>query len=140
MTHSFDGYNYLIRLDKGDRLSTAVEQFMLETKIGGAWVSGLGAVLNATLGFYDLAAKEYRWQEFDGLRELVSLTGNLAANEEGKMMFHLHGVLSDQSFQTVGGHVKDLVAGGTVELFIHRSYQPMQRKTDPDVGLQVLDL
>jgi predicted DNA-binding protein with PD1-like motif len=55
-------------------------------------------------------------------------------------MFHLHGVFSDRDYQTVGGHVKDLVAGATVELFIHRAYKPIHRKTDPNAGLQTLDL
>jgi uncharacterized protein len=125
MTHSFDGFNYLIKLNKGERLSEVIEQFVRETKIEGAWVSGVGGALEATLGFYDLDSKEYQWQTFDGLREVVSLSGNLAFNEEGKIMYHLHSVLSDRQFQTVGGHVKDLVAGATLELFVHRSYQPM---------------
>lgn len=140
MKYSFDGFNYLLRLDKGERLGESLEKFALETKIEGAWVSGLGAALEATLGFYDLDKKEYHWQQFEGLREIVSLTGNLAYDEQGDFVFHLHGVLSDEKFQTVGGHVKDLAAGATVELFIHRAYQPTKRKLDHSVGLKTLDL
>lgn len=140
MKYSFDGFNYLIRLDKGEKLSESLEKFAAETKIEGAWVSGLGAVVDATLGFYDLDKKEYHWQQFDGLREIVSLAGNLAYDEEGKFVFHLHGVLSDDKFQTVGGHVQDLAAGATVELFIHRAYQPTKRKMDSRAGIKTLDL
>lgn len=140
MTYSFDGYNYVIKLTKGERLSDVLEQFVQEAKIEGAWVEGLGGVLEITLGFYDLEKKEYQWQTFEGLRELVSLTGNLAFDEAGKIMLHAHGVVADESYQTLGGHIKDLVAGATVELFIHRSYQPLRRKIDPEVGLQTFDL
>jgi uncharacterized protein len=140
MKYSFDGFNYLIRLDKGERLVASLEQFVKETKLEGAWLSGLGAALEATLGFYELDKKEYRWQQFDGLREVVSLSGNLAFDENNRLVIHLHGVLGDDQFQTVGGHVKDLVAGGTLELFVHRAYQPTKRKSDEDLGLQVLDL
>jgi len=140
MRYSFDGFNYLIRLDKGERLAESLTKFAAETKIEGAWVSGVGAALEATLGFYDLDKKKYRWQQFDSLREIVSLSGNLAYDEDGKFIFHLHGVLSDEKFQTVGGHVKDLAAGGTVELFVHRAYQPTKRKMDESVGLRTLDL
>lgn len=140
MKYSFDGFNYLIRLDRGEKLAPSLERFAQETNIEGAWVSGLGAATEATLGFYDLDAKEYVWQQFDGLREVVSLTGNLAYDEAGKFVFHLHGVLADKAFQTVGGHVKDLTAGGTLELFIHRAYQPTKRTTDQNSGLKVLDL
>ncbi len=140
MTYNFDGYNYLIRLDMGDKLAESLERFAAETKIEGAWVSGLGAALEATLGFYDLEKQEYRWRQFDGLREVVSLTGNLAYDDEGKFMFHLHGVLSDHEFQAVGGHVKDLTVGATLELFVHRAYQPTRRKLDVGTGLKTLDL
>ncbi len=140
MRYSFDGFNYLIRLDQGEHLSVALQTFATETKIEGAWVSGLGAATRATLGFYDLEEKQYVWRQFDGLHEVVSLTGNLAYDEQGTFVFHLHGVLSDRHFQTAGGHVKDLIAGATVELFIHRAYQPTRRRMDTKVGLQLLDL
>ncbi|HEU4914758.1 MAG TPA: PPC domain-containing DNA-binding protein [Candidatus Saccharimonadales bacterium] len=140
MTYSFDGYNYVIKLVKGERLSEAIEQFAQEAKIEGAWVEGLGGVLEVTLGYYELDKQDYRWQTFEGLRELVSFTGNLASNEEGKIMLHAHGVIADKDFQTLGGHIKDLVAGATIELFVHRSFRPLKRKKDSEVGLQTLDL
>ncbi|HEX7963619.1 MAG TPA: PPC domain-containing DNA-binding protein [Candidatus Saccharimonadales bacterium] len=140
MTYTFDGYNYLIRLEHGERLAAAFEQFCRETKISGAWVSGLGAAEEVTLGYYDLGKKEYQWQTLQGLREIAAMQGNIALDEQGSRVFHLHGVFADESLQTVGGHVKDLVAGATVELFVHRAYKPMHRKMDEAVGLQLLDL
>jgi predicted DNA-binding protein with PD1-like motif len=140
MVYSFDGFNYLIRLDKGEQLATALQQFAQETKIEGAWVNGLGGALQATLGFYDLDTKSYQWREFEGLREVASLTGNLARDEAGELVIHLHAVLGDNKFQTVSGHLKDLTAGATLELFIHRAYQPTKRKMDDAIGLKTLDL
>jgi len=140
MTHSFDGYNHLVRLERGERLSDYIEQFIAESRIEGGWVNGVGAASDVELGFYQLNSKAYKWRKFGSMMEIVSLAGNLAYDEEGKMMFHLHGVFADDEYQTVGGHVKDFVAGATVELFIHRSYQPMHRKHDDDTGLQLLDL
>jgi predicted DNA-binding protein with PD1-like motif len=140
MTHSFDGYNYLVRLEKGERLSEALEQFFAESKIEGAWVSGLGAASDVELGFFQLNSKDYKRRKFGSMMEIVSLTGNLARDDKGKIMFHLHGAFADDDFQTIGGHVKDFIAGATVELFIHRSYKPMQRKFNDETGLQLLDL
>ena len=124
MTHSFDGYNHLIRLERGERLAQALEQFVAETKVEGAWLSGLGAASEVELGFYNLSSKTYKWRTFGNMMEVVSLTGNIAFDESSKL----------------GGHVKDLVAGGTVEIFVHRSYQPMHRKRDEATGLELLDL
>jgi predicted DNA-binding protein with PD1-like motif len=140
MTYNFDGYNYLIRLERGEQLAASLEQFMQDTKIEGAWVSGVGGASEVILGFYDLDAKAYRWQTFTGLREITGIQGNLTHDEQDKMMFHLHGTFANEKYQTVGGHVKDLIAGATVELFVHRAYQPMHRKMDPEIGLQLLDL
>jgi uncharacterized protein len=140
MTHSFDGFNYLIRLGMGERLSVAIEQFFVASKIEGGWVSGVGAASEVSLGFYNLGSKAYKWRTFGSMMEIVSLGGNLAYDDSGKMTLHLHGVFADSEYRTVGGHVKDFVAGGTVELFVHRSYQPMHRFHDDKTGLQLLDL
>lgn len=140
MVYSFDGFNYLIRLDKGERLREALNTFVDETKTDGAWVNGLGGAFGMTLGYYDLDKKEYRWRTFEGLYEIASLTGNIAFDEHGESVFHLHGVFGDHEYKTLSGHVKDLIAAATVELFIHRAYKPTKRKTDPEVGLATLDL
>lgn len=140
MTHSYDGYNYVLRLGKGERLSAALEQFVTETKIEGAWLNGLGAAGNVELGFFNLSSKEYKWRTFGNMMEVVALTGNLAYDNTGKFMFHVHGVFADDEYQTVGGHVKDLMVGATLELFVHRTYQPLQRMLDEPTGLQLLNL
>lgn len=142
MTSMFDGFNDIVRLEKGERLSEALEQFTARAnpQLLGAWLSGLGAVSEVTLGFYDLDKKEYEWRTFEDLREMVSLTGNFAQDEQGKMMFHLHGVFGGRDFNTIGGHVKDFVAGATVELFVHRTYKPLGRQRDEATGLPLLVL
>ena len=139
MVHTFDGFNWFIRLQKGERLKENLEKFMAEID-NGAWVSGVGAAQEVELSYYDLKAKEYQNKTFTDLLEVVSLQGNIALNEEGKPVFHLHGVFSGADYQTIGGHVKDLVAGGTLELFIHRAYKPVHRKHDEETGLNLLEL
>jgi predicted DNA-binding protein with PD1-like motif len=140
MVHSFDGYNHLIRLERGERLSEVIERFFTEAKIEGGWVSGLGAASEVTLGFYNLSAKDYKWRTFGSTMEIVSLGGNIAYDEQGKLILHLHGSFANDEFQVVGGHIKDLVAGATVELFVHQSYLPIHRQHDEATGLQLLNL
>lgn len=140
MTHSFDGYNYLIRLSYGEQLGEMLEQFFADTKIDGAWVSGIGGCTEAILGYFDLKAKAYQWQTFAGTREVLSITGNLALDATGKTVPHLHAVLGDETYQTIGGHLKDLTVGATLELFIHRTYRSVHRSYDEETGLQLLDL
>ena len=140
MTHSFDGYNYMIRLECGKRLAAAVEQFLREVDLAGGWVSDIGSASEVTLGFYELERQQYKWRTLTRPLEIASLAGNLAADEQGAMTCHLHGVFADEQYRTVGGHVRDLVAGATVELFVHRSFRPVRRTFDGATGLALLDL
>jgi predicted DNA-binding protein with PD1-like motif len=140
MLHTFDSFNYMIRLDKGECWSDAFAAFAKETDIQGAWLNGIGGVLEVTLGFYDIEAKAYQWHDFKGLREITGIQGSIALDEHNAPMAHLHGTFADKDYKVVGGHVKDFVAAATVEVFVHRAYQPLRRKTDPAVGLQILDL
>jgi predicted DNA-binding protein with PD1-like motif len=141
MTSTFDGFNYTVRLDKGERLREALEQFFATyPQLDGASVAAVGGAQEMTLGFYDLEAQEYQWHTFMELYEITSLQGTIALDESGKLMYHLHGTFAGRNYQVVGGHVKDLIVGGTCELFVHRTYQPLRRKHDETTGLQLLDL
>lgn len=140
MVYSFDGFNYVIRLDKGDKLVESLQKFVSDTKLEGAWVSGMGGALDMMLGFYNLEAKQYVWKTFNGLFEVVNLAGNIAYDPAGKPVFHLHGTFSDKDYKTMAGHVKDLTVAATLELFIHRTYKPLHRKLNSYIGLPTLDL
>jgi predicted DNA-binding protein with PD1-like motif len=141
MKYLFDGFNYFVRFDKGEQLLAGLVQFASENKLDGAWLSIIGGALEMELGFYELETKTYQWQKFTGLYEIVSLQGNLAIGEDGQPIFHLHGVFSDSKYQTIGGHVKELVVGGTCEVFVHCSDgKTLNRKHDPQTGLNLLDL
>lgn len=141
MKYLFGGLNYFMRFDKGEQLITGLKAFATETKLDGAWVSVIGGALEMELGFYELEAKTYQWQKFTGLYEIVNLQGNIALSEDGQPVFHLHGAFSDSKYQTVGGHVKELIVAGTCEVFIHRTDgKALHRKHDSQIGLSLLDL
>jgi uncharacterized protein len=135
-----DSYNHIVRLNKGERWSEVFAEFAQQTRATGAWLNIIGGVLEVTLGYYDIDKKEYQWQTFQGLREITGIQGNIALNEQGEPMAHLHGSFSDENYQMIGGHVKDFVAAATVEVFVQRFSQSLHRKTDPDVGLQTLSI
>lgn len=118
----------------------ALQAFAKETKLEGGWINILGGALSMTLGFYDLDKKEYIWQDFEGLYEITGITGNLAYNQQNEPVFHLHGTFAGRDFKAIGGHVKDLTAAATVEIFVHRSFKAVKRTHDDTSGLQTLDL
>jgi len=140
MTYGFDGYNWLVRLEKDELLVENIAKLVKDQKIKGAWVSGLGGAQWAELGFYNLDKQAYEWKRFDQLLEITSLQGNVAWEGE-EPVIHLHGTVSDQSMQAFGGHVKELQVAGTCEILLHRLYEPdgLKRAQDPVTGLKLLD-
>lgn len=140
MTFRFDGFNHIVRLQRGELLIESLTKLVKEQNIGGAWVSGLGAARNAEVGYYELDKKEYVYKKLEGLLEVASLQGNIAWDGR-EPAIHLHGVFSDKDMRAFGGHVKELEVGGTLELLLHRWYQDkLLRFRDDDSGLKLLNL
>jgi uncharacterized protein len=140
MTYKFDGYNWLVRFDRGEFLVEGLTKLVKRENIQGAWISGLGAAQSAELGFYDLDKKSYRWKRFDQLMEITSIQGNVAWDGDEPVL-HMHGTLSDETMQAHGGHIKELQVGGTCEVLLHRWYaDALHRVPNSDTGLKILDL
>lgn len=140
MVFTDDEFDYVLRLNKGERWGEVFGEFAAQSKLDGAWINIIGGVLEVTLGYYDLDKKEYQWQTFEGLREITGAHGTLSLNDHKEPMAHLHGSFADENYQVIGGHIKDFIAGATVEVYVHCFDKPLHRKQDPDVGLQLLDI
>ena len=141
MKYRFDGYNWLVRFDRGEKLVEGLVELVKDENIRGAWISGLGAAEGAELGFYNLDTQAYEWKKLDQLLEITSLQGNVAW-EGNEPILHVHGTFSDHSLQAFGGHVKELQVGGTCEVLLHRWYEQdgLKRSEDAETGLKLLDL
>jgi uncharacterized protein len=140
MVYKFDGFNWLVRFERGELLVEGLTQLVRHEKVQGAWVVGLGAAEWAELGFYDLDKQEYHWKRFDQLMEITSIQGNIAWEDEEPVL-HLHGTFADKSMQALGGHIKELQVGGTCEVLLHRWYADrLTRRQDPDTKLKLLNL
>lgn len=130
-----------MRLEKGERLMAGLQELIEKEPVGSAWVSGLGGAAWAELGFYDLPNQSYKWQKIDEPLEITSLQGNIAFDEAGEPVLHIHGTFSRADFTAHGGHVKDLEVAGTCEILVsHWDGEKITRRHDDQVGLSLLDL
>ena len=140
MKYIQNGQNYLMRLEKGELLVENLNRLVEDEKIGGAWLSGLGAASWAELGYYDLEGQAYHWKKFEELMEITSIQGNVAWDGD-KPVIHMHGTFSGQDMKAFGGHIRELEAGGTVEIFVQKFGQDkITRSQDEKTGLKLLDL
>lgn len=130
---------YIIRLLKGEKIIENLTEFCRNENIKSGIVSGIGGASEITLGYYNLGTQEYQWQEFAGIHEIVSMNGNVSQVDGGPFL-HLHSVISNENFQTFGGHLKEATVGATCEIFLKSIDTPLERKLDEEIGLKLLRL
>lgn len=140
MKSKFDGYNWIVRLEKGEKLIDSLTKLVETENIPTCWINIIGGASSVTLKFYDLEEQKYKTQDITEDLEITGIQGNLAW-QDGKPVFHLHGTLSKRDLSVIGGHVEDLTVAGTCEVFLHKWYaENLTRSKDDEVGLNLLDL
>jgi predicted DNA-binding protein with PD1-like motif len=129
----------MLRLEKGEEIISSLSSCGEEQKISGGFVFGLGALKDATLGYFDAAKKEYVRNSFGEDMEFGSLTGSISY-VEGKPFIHAHVVVSGPDSEAYFGHLFSATISATGEFLIIPSDARIERKADAETGLNLLDL
>lgn len=127
----------LVVLKRGESLQEKLSEVARERKCKSAWINVIGGAMNVTLGFYDLASREYKWQEFDEELEITGLQGNLVWLD-GEPFWHIHGTFGRGDYSIIGGHVKELTVGLTAEVSLTPIDEPLTRSYDEETGLKLI--
>jgi len=139
MKHSFDKNEYIIRLYKGEEVVKTLEQFFEQQSIHSGKISGIGAVCDVNLGFYDQEKKQYNSQLFRDDFEIVNFTGNISLRD-GNPFLHAHIAIGDSSFRVFGGHLFSAIVSVTGEFSLTTFSKPIHRVQDEETGLKLLEL
>jgi uncharacterized protein len=129
---------YAIVFLKGDEVLSGLTDFAIKNKIADAHFTGIGAVSSATTAWIDLEKKLYHPTVTNQQVEVLSLVGDIAAFN-GKPVIHMHAILGRRDGTTVGGHVWELNANPTVEVFLTANATPLGKRPDPNSGLKLID-
>ncbi|MDP3559672.1 MAG: DNA-binding protein, partial [Legionellaceae bacterium] len=108
----------VIVLNKGDKLVENLTHLMTQHGVKGGLISGVGALKEVELGYYELENKTYlrkTFQEED--YELLSLNGNITLKDNAPYI-HVHAVLGKSNFSTFGGHLFEAVVAVTAEITV----------------------
>lgn len=133
------GFGYVVRLEKGEEIIFSLKELAKKENLTGGFFYGLGAVEGVSIGYYELARKEYVFSKIQGAYELASLLGNISV-QDGEIKVHAHAVLGDNNLNTVAGHVKEANVAITCEIFIHLQHgAEMRRELDEETGLGLLE-
>ncbi|HIA91999.1 TPA: DNA-binding protein [Candidatus Saccharibacteria bacterium] len=130
---------WMIRLELGEELVQKLTEFCEQNSVEAGWISGIGGATKARVGYYNLSRKKYIFRSVKDVRELVSLQGNVSRIGD-KVALHLHGVVTDSNNKPRGGHINELIVGGTCEVYIQTFDKSLQRQIDPEIGLPLLTL
>ena len=130
---------YVLRLERGEELIEQLTKFIEDKEIKAGWISGIGGTTKARVGYYNLNRKKYIFRSVKDARELVSLQGNVSLISD-QVALHLHGVVTDSNNKPRGGHIQELIVGGTCEVKIEVFDKPLTRSIDPEIGLPLLNL
>jgi predicted DNA-binding protein with PD1-like motif len=135
-TATTDGY--LLVLKPGDDVLGAIKELAERERIPSGNFSGIGFV-TATFGYFNPETKTYEPKEYKDV-ELASLNGSIAWQNDTASI-HAHALATNRKFETFGGHLLAATVGnGTVEVYITVYKQRLQRKKDPAIGANVLQL
>lgn len=131
--HHFGAGRYVLRLDPGEEVVGSLSAFAHERGIHAAWVSGLGSVDHAVLGFLDPREGVYLKRTFDERLEIGHLTGNVGLSGD-KPFCHLHAVVSPRELLAYAGHLHEARVGVVVEVFVVAMQGTITRAVDPATG------
>jgi predicted DNA-binding protein with PD1-like motif len=127
----------LLRIDRGEEIIETVKKVAEKEHIRLASIEALGATDDFTVGVYDVAAKRYDSKTFTGPHEIVSLTGTIT-EKDGAFYQHLHLSAGNAACEVFGGHLNRAVVSATCEMVIRILSGAVDRKTDPEIGINLL--
>lgn len=133
------GQSYIVKLEKDDKVIETLTLFCKENQIYSGNFSGIGAVKQTTVGYYELATKSYHWRDFLEDHEVSGLLGNvtMVGNE---VFLHAHINLSNKNLEVFGGHLKEAIVAVTLEVRLDVLKGKVKRVFDDEIGLKLMDI
>jgi predicted DNA-binding protein with PD1-like motif len=128
---------YFLRLEKGEEIIGSLTDFADKNNIQGAGISGIGALEEVKLGYYDREQKRYLDKTFYEVYEMLSLTGNIG-RFEGQTVIHAHCTIGTSDYRVFGGHLFSGIVAVTGEIYVRVISQPLTRLVDNEFNLKLL--
>jgi predicted DNA-binding protein with PD1-like motif len=130
---------YALVFDSGAEVLENLLAFAKAQELSAAEFTGLGALSDVVLGYFDWQKKDYRRIPIEEQVEVLVLTGNVAL-EDGEPKLHPHIVVGRSDGSAHGGHLLGGHVRPTLEVIVTESPSHLQRRSDPETGLALLRL
>lgn len=130
---------FVLVFETGDEVMEELASWSSDTGTTTASFTGIGALSEAEVGFFNSKIKGYARMPVLEQTEVLSIIGNISL-AEGRPRVHAHVVLSRQDGSAIGGHLFSARVRPTLEVFLTVSPGDLTRTDDPESGLPLIDL
>ena len=129
-----DETSFALVFEKGDEVMRELTAFAASRRLSAAHFTAIGALSDATLGYFDRAKKISIREQV----EVLSLVGDIAL-EGSDPKVHAHIVLGKSDGTAHGGHLIVGHVWPVLEMVLTAPPAHLRRKSDPETGLALLD-
>lgn len=139
MNYTRTGNDIMLRVDRGEKVMESIGKVAEKENIKAGFVSGIGAVDQAELSYFEVEKDGYNTVNFEEDFEVLSLNGTLSY-VDNKSHQHVHMILGREDFSTIGGHLQEATVSITLEVHITVLDTEVNRKPDDKYTIQTLDI
>jgi predicted DNA-binding protein with PD1-like motif len=129
---------YAVIFYQGDEVYSGLQEFAEKYHVRSAHFTAVGALNDATLGWFDPQRKMYKKIPISCQHELIGMSGDIALYQ-GRPVVHTHMVVGSADGTTRAGHVLEAYASPTVEAMVTVDPVTMQKRFDPATDLTLID-
>lgn len=130
---------YVLIFAKGDEAIEGLMSFAKEHGVTAAHFTAIGAFSDVTLGYFDRSTMDYKHIPVREQVEVLSLIGDIALDGD-QPKIHAHVVVGRPDATTRGGHLIEGHVWPTLEVVLQESPAHLQRRTDRETGLALIQL
>jgi predicted DNA-binding protein with PD1-like motif len=133
-----DRRTLILIFEQGDEVTDGLLTFAREQRLDGSHFTGIGALQDVVLGYWDWDKKDYDRIAVREQVEVLSLVGNIAQAPDGGPKVHAHVVVGKRDGSAHGGHLLEAHVRPTLEVIITELPTHLQRRLDPETQLALL--
>lgn len=132
---------FALVFDEGDEVIAGMTAFAKDERIDAAHFTAVGAFQDVTLGYFNMANKQYKKIPVQEQVEVLVMAGNVAIKEEHhEPKIHAHVVLGKADGAAVGGHIMQAHVRPTLEVILIETPAHLERQIDDKTGLALINL
>jgi len=129
---------YIVSLNNHSSIVEALTDFIQNQNIQAGEVTGIGAVSEATLRFFNPSTKKYVDKTFKEQMEVTNISGNVS-EIEGKPALHLHITLGREDYTALAGHLLEAKIQGAAEFIFYPLNTRVVKMKNEETGINLYD-